>query len=99
MTKQHCCISCDQAITNPICPKCLARQMRLTLGNEVASFTAQLAEVDVGGDTNCLFCKQKMGLCAHCYSKDMYDLLQLKNPLLGKEFLKHFDFEIREALF
>ena len=93
MVNQHSCFSCDNAIVNPICATCLSRQMQLTLGEDLFDCL-----IEGEGGVNCLFCQNPMSLCASCYSKDMYEILQIKNPALGKEFLKHFDFGVRKSI-
>ena len=94
------CVVCDEAITNPICPDCLAKKMR----NWLVEFGPQLAsEVDgfsIEGetDTTCLFCGQGMSICAHCYSMDVYEQLAVKNAKLAQEFVSRFDFGLRRDL-
>lgn len=92
------CVVCDEAISNPICPDCLAKQMR----NWLVEFDPLLAsEVDgfsIEGDTTCLFCGQGMSICAHCYSMDVYEQLAVKNAKLAQEFVSHFDFDLRKGL-
>ena len=92
------CVVCDEAITNPICPDCLAKKMR----NWLDEFDPQLAsEVDgfsIEGDTTCLFCGQGMSICAHCYSMDVYEQLAVKNEKLAREFVSRFDFGLRREL-
>ena len=39
-----------------------------------------------------------MGVCAHCYSKEIYELIMQAVPELGEEFLQSFNFELRETL-
>lgn len=50
----------------------------------------------VEGKTKCISCGRKIGLCAHCFSKDIYQYLQENNPSLAAEFLRRFDFELRK---
>lgn len=94
----HNCIDCEAPITNPICSSCLARQMQLSLGADDATLSDTFVDVPIAGDVHCLFCQTPIGLCASCYSRDMYELLQEKNPLVGKQFLKLFDFDLRKSL-
>ncbi len=73
--------------------------MRIWLGE----ISPQLAEHVEGflmkGDTACLFCGRGMSLCAHCFSKDVYEQLCVKDNKLAKEFLSRFDFDLRRELF
>ena len=61
------------------------------LANEIAGFTVE-------GKTKCVSCGRGMGLCAHCFSKDVYEYLHENNSKVAKEFLGRFDFELRKSL-
>ncbi|MBI2112644.1 hypothetical protein HYT52_03870 [Candidatus Woesearchaeota archaeon] len=93
------CIECDDIITEPICPECLAHRMQ----EFVHYFDQKLAEeieslVVEDGETSCIFCGKKMNLCAHCFSKEIYQFLQEKNPQAAEEFLGRFDFDLRRNM-
>ena len=53
----------------------------------------------IPGGTNCLFCGEGMGLCAHCFSKDIYEYLQENNPKIAEIFLSRFDFDLRREYY
>ena len=93
------CIECDEAITNPICSDCLATTMRVM----IAEYDQKLAQKVVGfsmedGITTCIQCGQSMSLCAHCFSRDIYEYLQERNPAIAEEFVNRFDFDLRQEL-
>ncbi len=46
-------------------------------------------------DTTCISCGQGMGLCAHCFSREIYEYLQEKDNTIAKEFASRFDFNLR----
>ena len=50
----------------------------------------------IEGNTVCISCGQRMGLSAHCFSKDFYLYLLERNSLAAEQFLVHFDFELRQ---
>ena len=92
------CMECGDVITNPICPDCLSGRIREwiselnpKLGNDIVGF-------DFSGPTKCLFCGNGMSICAHCYSRDIYEQLRAKNSKIAQEFLARFDFDLRREL-
>jgi hypothetical protein len=90
------CVECDEVITNPICSECLAEKMRLVIRKFDSELAEQIVGSEISGDTQCIFCKKEMGLCAHCFSRDIYELLMIKNKRAANQFLLHFNFEIRD---
>jgi hypothetical protein len=52
----------------------------------------------IDGGTQCLKCGKPMGLCAHCFSRDIYHLIKLKKPELAEEFMSRFDFDLRRTM-
>ncbi|HLC81780.1 MAG TPA: hypothetical protein VJH68_03915 [Candidatus Nanoarchaeia archaeon] len=92
------CVGCDDVITNPVCSDCLATQMAVMVGEYDPDLARHISGVKIQGDTFCIQCGQKMGLCAHCFSLDIYHFLRERNERLGKEFLQRFDFELRKEV-
>lgn len=93
------CVECDEVITNPVCPNCLAQKMRIFISQHNKILAKQISGFSSEeGETSCILCGKKMSLCAHCFSKDIYEFLEEKNSELAKEFLNHFDFDLRESL-
>ncbi len=91
----HRCVECNEIITTPICSDCLAGQMREVLAEQDPSLAAAIAGAAIEGDTVCILCGRSMGLCAYCFSRDMYVLVQHWNPALAAEFAARFDFDLR----
>ena len=90
------CIECEDIITNPLCSYCLASQMSVLVGECDRKLADKIAGFTVEGKTKCISCNRNMGLCAHCFSKDVYQYLQENNTLVAAEFLKSFDFQLRQ---
>ncbi|HLC75083.1 MAG TPA: hypothetical protein VJH88_04485 [Candidatus Nanoarchaeia archaeon] len=95
---ENSCVVCEEVITNPICPDCLARQMRAWLSEVKPALAGTIDGGYVPGETNCLFCSKDMGICAHCYSRDVYEQLMLSDEKIAKEFMARFDFELRKEV-
>lgn len=92
------CIECDHVITNPICSDCLAEEMVVMISEYDPKLAAEITGFALEGDTFCLKCKKGMSLCAHCFSRDVYDYLEERNPKVAKEFVNKFDFDLRANL-
>ena len=95
------CFACDEVITNPICSQCLAGQMKVVVGEydqklarRIVGFSSPASE----GDMVCITCSQSMSLCAHCFSKDIYEYLSENNTQIAEEFINRFDFDLRQEL-
>ncbi|MFH1683223.1 MAG: hypothetical protein ABIA37_05505 [Candidatus Woesearchaeota archaeon] len=69
----------------------------------VSEMDEELAEeikgFEMEGETGCLFCGQGMAICAHCFSRDVYEYLREKNAVVAEEFLEAFDFELRRDFY
>lgn len=93
------CRECHEVITQPLCSDCLAQSMRKLVSEYDASLTPWIQGCgEEEGQTFCLFCGNSMNLCAHCFSKEVYDFLLEKNPAVAEIFLNRFDFELRREL-
>lgn len=97
------CIGCNEAITNPICPDCLERGLQCWLENrnpELVSTlkqkTAEFKELTATEKaTKCVLCGKGMNSCTYCYTEYIYDWLRDDHPILVKEFIKYFNFDLR----
>ena len=92
------CVECDEIITNPMCSDCLASQMRTMVQEYRPELARKIRGFKVEGETCCILCGKNMGLCAHCFSEDIYEFLWDKDKLVAKEFLNRFDFDLRKSL-
>ena len=95
---QNRCVECDDIITNPVCPNCLAAQMMVMIGEYDHKLVEYIKGISIDGNTTCIICNQRMGLCAYCFSKDIYEFIKDKNQKIGQEFLQRFDFELRKEM-
>lgn len=95
------CTLCNDTITNPICPDCLTSRVLNWLNeiNPELAHKIKIFDIEVEEGTQCLFCHKKMNVCAHCFSRDIFDFLEEQDPALAKEFAARFDFELRKELF
>jgi len=92
------CVDCDDVITNPVCSECLAVKMQVMVGEYDKELAASISGFHLEGSSTCLFCSKSMALCAHCFSKDVYEQIHDSNPLIAEEFVRQFDFNLREVL-
>lgn len=92
------CVECEDIITNPICSGCLSINMRVMVQEYAPALAVQIHGAEIDGDTTCIKCGERMGLCAHCFSKEVQEFLQQHNLTLAKEFASRFDFELRQKL-
>ncbi len=98
MKSASCCIECEQAITNPICTGCLSEEMVILVHETRPDLAEQINGFYFGGEVNCIKCHGGMSLCAHCFSKDIYEFIKENDQTLAKEFVNRFDFDLRIGL-
>lgn len=87
------CMECDEIITNPLCGVCLAEEVRAFAGQNPIPVFGYAGE----GNVTCIRCHRSMGLCAHCFCRDIYDYLRDEKSPLATEFLSRFDFDLRKT--
>lgn len=90
------CIRCDNTISNPLCNICLAERMVLSVSEQDPKLAGFINGFKVEGETKCISCGEKTGLCANCFSRDIYEFLTEKNPAVAKSFLGQFDYGLRK---
>ena len=66
------CVVCNEVITNPICPDCLAERMQAWLAETNPKLAKDIRGYHLDGDTKCIFCnktyqekKKKVNLSFH----------------------------------
>ena len=96
LAQNHRCVECNEVIDHPICSDCLSQQIKTLVAERDSHLAEEITSVSIYGSSICLFCGQNMGLCPHCYSRDVYLLLEEKNKPLAQEFLRCFDFDLRK---
>ncbi len=89
------CIDCTEIISNPICSDCLGQQMKQVLSEIDPALADKILTNNFAGDTHCIQCGNEMGLCAHCFSKDVYEQIKDLNEKAAEEFLARFDYDLR----
>ena len=94
------CLICNEAITNPVCPDCLERQVMYWVNEKQPSLVRVLKRVgdsvktfDVD-NTHCIICKRSMNICPHCYCLEIYQWLKDNETDLAGNFLERFNFEL-----
>ncbi|MBU0470607.1 MAG: hypothetical protein KKA62_02110 [Nanoarchaeota archaeon] len=92
------CVECDDIITNPLCSNCLAERMVATIRHHDVKLADAIKGFKVDGETKCILCGEGMGLCAHCFSMDIYRFLAERNTAAAEDFLSQFDFDLRKEL-
>ena len=98
ITPSFQCAECDETITNPICGECLTKEMKVMVGEKDTQLAEAVGSVEIEGETVCILCGKGMALCTHCTCKGVHEFLEEKNPVIAKEFLSRFDFELRREL-
>ncbi|MEM4756217.1 MAG: hypothetical protein QW594_03725 [Candidatus Woesearchaeota archaeon] len=98
------CLDCGQAITTPLCPACIAEQMRawhadFTLGNSTHSSSTLSKLFDepfvTSGGGKCIKCNASFGLCSHCFTKALMIEVFNEKPQLISSYLDTFNYELR----
>ena len=88
------CVVCREGITNPICPECLAKEIKHWRPELSRLITKQAYGYTT--EAKCMFCGEWMSICAHCYCRDIYDILIEEDPVVAEEFRDLFG--LREEL-
>lgn len=107
------CTECSESICNPICPKCLAREIKKWLENgnylrnEIKKKFLQILKKLLsknlpleGTSSPCIICKQGNAyMCPYCFTEKIYDLLQKEKVSRNaiKKFLKIFNFDFERT--
>jgi hypothetical protein len=101
MTGEDRCVICDEAITNPICPDCLGKQVGFWAYENNESLMPVIVKIGESvkefkhDNTSCIICRRDMNVCPHCYCSEIYSWLQENRfKRLCKKFLKHFNYEL-----
>lgn len=97
--QEYICGACDDAITNPICPECLERQIVAWLSTrapEHAEAVKGTKDIFDGfsSPVTCIICGENMNVCPHCFVREVYHLLGARDRELGEEFRQHFNYDL-----
>ncbi|MFT4343150.1 MAG: hypothetical protein ACMXYE_00210 [Candidatus Woesearchaeota archaeon] len=98
------CVICDEAITNPVCPVCLERQITHWIGEQKPSLVPILQRIGASvmefthDNTNCILCESNMNVCPHCYCNEIHAWLQEnEHKKIAELFAKQFNFEMNHV--
>lgn len=92
------CVECEEPITNPLCPTCLAEgveQWAHEEGNMI--LVREVRKLSAGfvprGEVTCIKCRAPMDVCAYCYTKSVFALVR-EYPALLAHYLVYFNFDL-----
>lgn len=94
------CAVCGEAITNPICPECLQNEIEQWIDGFKPSAAKRIKGYSWGFDTyrhdtvKCVVCGNNMSICAHCFCKDVFELVEKELGELAEDFLYSFNFDL-----
>lgn len=107
--KDVLCLECGEEVFNPLCPDCLAREIKVWLNEKPPRLRKQV-ETEIKnilkfcknneGYTKCISCKgNKVFLCPYCFTERVYR--KLKDSKASKremkEFLSYFNFDLEHT--
>lgn len=99
---EYLCSLCFEPITNPICPDCLKKELKIWLKGYPAFATTLLKRISsqlkpTRGDCLCILCHNTdYAICPYCFTEIV--LKELENLKVSKqiilEFLRFFNFDL-----
>ncbi|MFH0831514.1 MAG: hypothetical protein V1886_01445 [archaeon] len=103
------CIVCNEGIHNPICPVCLAGEIKEwietnNLSSEakkkIVSYASRIKNKFIDSGTECTICRENQtAVCPYCFTEEMYNFLMKLN--LQKDavesFLTSFNYDSEHA--
>lgn len=93
------CVVCREAVTNPICPDCLAAEAKTWLAENSPDLIGFISKTETvtkafrHSASNCVICGKEMAVCPHCYSRDMFQELAQQSPSMAARFAQVFNYE------
>jgi hypothetical protein len=88
------CLACEEVISNPVCPDCLAQEIADAVANrELASAIMETAGAirPAGNElTKCVLCGKRISVCPYCFLKDTKEMLCDSHPHLQVVFAEQF---------
>lgn len=102
------CLECGEEIFNPLCPKCLSKEIEIWMEDKPAKIKSiinteikKILKTNKEHDyTKCILCKRKdVFLCPYCFTERIYNSLQDNKikPVLLSEFLTLFNFDLEHT--
>ncbi len=89
------CVSCEETITNPLCPGCLTKGIGQWLKEK--NILLDVTNPSSGSMDPCIKCGDFIDLCTYCFTKHVYE--ELKIAKVSRKVLEeytlffHFDLE------
>ena len=83
MTK---CVSCEETITNPLCPSCLAEGVTQWLMEKRIYHV--VSKYKGFSEDSCIKCNASIDLCSYCFTKHIYE--ELKDAKIDRKILTEF---------
>ena len=96
------CVLCEEYITNPLCPDCIAdqvstwlREVKPELVEELRKETKKLT-LSIFNENKCIKCKGFMDICTYCYTEHVFYWLKSQETQSDatNEFVKFFHFDL-----
>lgn len=87
------CEECNEAITNPVCPDCLEKEviawlrerqredLILKINDRMSLLKKQSRESEC--KVKCIICKTDFGICSHCTSRQLLKVFQREKRLIN----------------
>lgn len=107
---QYMCDECSEAVTNPICPFCLATEikawltlypnLRQELMPRIQKYLTQISNKIVNYGTECIKCGNKRAfVCPYCFTYFVFnELVKINaNKIILKEFFHFFNFDLHHT--
>ncbi len=108
--QSYICDICSEAITNPLCPFCLAVEieawlslypmLKKDLRPRLKKYLSRINSRITNYGTECIKCKNNRAfVCTYCFTEYVFNELQNINAgkLVLKEFFKFFNFDLGHA--
>jgi hypothetical protein len=106
----YMCGVCSEAVTNPICPFCLATEieawltlypsLRQELLPKIKKYLGEISNHIVNYGTQCIKCKDKKAhVCPYCFTEFIFRELKSMNTgqFILKEFFDFFNFDFHHT--
>lgn len=102
------CTECKEAIYNPICPLCLANEikewlrenkLRIIVGKKIDEFISKNS-LAIGSSNVCIICKKENSFaCPYCFTEFMFNCLKRMkaSKKVQREFLEFFNYDFEHT--
>lgn len=102
ISKDARCFVCQEAITNPICPSCLTKEIKIWLEDINSSLVKEFKkkvkyDTITKTDTKCILCNNYTDTCPYCFTELVYFWLKEKHPEFVESFLTYFNYDFERT--